>query len=252
MAESLRMSLGTPTVLVIAGSDSSGGAGLIRDVQTLQNFQVNAACAITSVTAQTHQRVLGIEHCSPRILKQQIESALANPNLKAIKIGMLGTAESLQVVIDTLAAVPYIPVILDPVLLSSSGGTLLDDAGIELLRQSLQRFRLITPNLPELAVLSKLNIADHSIEAAAKQLLTQGASAVLVKGGHNTGSESIDTLYTATDIQSFRAPRINIQMRGTGCALASAIAAGLALRQSLPESISKAKRYVWQQLQVAQ
>jgi hydroxymethylpyrimidine/phosphomethylpyrimidine kinase len=235
------MTAGVPTVLVIAGSDSSGGAGLLRDVQTLNDFKVKAACAITAITAQTHQQVIGVEHCSPRIIRQQIDSALADRNIAAIKIGMLGRVDTVQVVIDALASVPHLPVVLDPVILSSSGGALLDQAGIDLLRRSLALFTLITPNVPELAALTQ--------QGSAQVLLDNGARAVLVKGGHDTGTESIDLFLTTESVQSFTAPRIGKVMRGTGCALASAIAGGLALQHSLVESISNAKRYVWSELQ---
>lgn len=250
LKQGLRGQDASPAVLVIAGSDSSGGAGLLRDARTLADFNIVALCAITAITAQSHTEVIGVHHIPSLDIQQQITAALATRRIDAIKIGMLGTEATVTAVTKGLADLD-IPIVLDPVLVSSSGGKLLDTAGVAALAQLLPRVTLLTPNLPEAATLLQTYVATNETEMIeqAQRLLQLGAQAVLMKGGHATGDHALDVLLSR-DQQPLRlsAPRIKATMRGTGCALASAIAALLARGTSMPQACQRAKHYVLQEL----
>lgn len=241
-------------VLVIAGSDSSGGAGLMRDLGTLAHFNVAATCAVTAVTAQSNTQLTATHHIPPHMVRQQIDAALATRKIGAIKIGMLGTRATVEAVVASLPSRDNIPIVLDPVLLSSSGGVLLDADGVTAMReQLLPRVTLITPNIPEAATLLREPVAVAEIEMSgqAERILRLGPQAVLVKGGHANGDEAVDLLITATDpLLRMTAARVSASMRGTGCALASAIAAALALGLPLAEACRRAKHYVVEQLAI--
>jgi hydroxymethylpyrimidine/phosphomethylpyrimidine kinase len=234
-------------VLVIAGSDSSGGAGIIRDVSTLSEFGVSALCAITAVTAQTDAQVRTLYPLSASLVEAQIAAALAAGGIGAIKIGMLGSAANVHAVCDALAHAQA-PIVLDPVLAASSGCALLEAAGREVLcRRLLPRAALITPNIPEAAALLAVPAARNRDELLAQgaALLALGAQAVLLKGGHGEGSDSTDLLFTnTTGVHALSAPRSANTRRGSGCALAAAIAAGLAAGLELHAACVAAKRYI--------
>jgi len=242
-----------PIVLVIAGSDSSGGAGLVRDVQVLAQFQVDARCALTAVTAQTNTHVLAIHHLPPQLVRQQMRAALDAGGICAIKIGMLGTRAVVEAVAESLPPRDQVPIVLDPVLASSSGGSLLDAAGLSAVREMLiQRVTLITPNVLEAAVLlgGEAAMNETTMIGHAQRILELGSQAVLLKGGHASGEEAVDVLLTSTDApRGFRAPRVNVELRGTGCALSSAIAASLAMGMPLVEACERAKSFVFGLLQ---
>jgi hydroxymethylpyrimidine/phosphomethylpyrimidine kinase len=244
-------------VLVIGGVDSSGGAGLSKDVRTLTELGVDSLCVATAITAQTNSEVIAVHHVPPPMISAQIRSALVTRQVSAVKIGMLGTAASVQAVADSLLAHrDRIPVVLDPVLTATSGGVLLDDEGREALRkQLLPLATLVTPNLPETVELLgpnsalSLNTDPTSNEGAvltqAQQLLTWGPAAVLLKGGHGTGDQAVDYLVSSSGIiQRFALPRVPVSQRGTGCALASAIAAALGAGATLEKACYEAKTYV--------
>ena len=237
-----------PAVLVIAGSDSSGGAGIGRDLRVLSELGAGGACAITAVTAQTHGRLVSVHHIPPKIVRAQIASALESEQVRAIKIGMLGTARTVSAVADSLTARGAIPLVLDPVLLSSSGGVLLDDDGRARMRERLFPLTdLLTPNIPEAASLCGTSPAATREEllAQGRALLAMGPRAVLLKGGHAEAPEAVDLLVTShAEPQWLASPRLDTRSRGTGCALASAIAAGLAQGSSLEEACRNGKRYV--------
>ena len=239
---------GRPAVLVIAGSDSSGGAGIGRDLAVLASLGCEALCAVCAVTAQTHERLVGVHHVPPQLVRAQIRAALESAPIGAIKIGMLGTAATVSAVAESLPRAGTIPIVLDPVLVSSSGGVLLDEAGRQQLRARLFPLAsVLTPNIPEAASLCATAPATdrEALLAQARSLLATGARAVLLKGGHAEGAESVDLLLTADGIlQWLAAPRLGARCRGTGCALASAIAAGLASGSSIEEACAGAKRYV--------
>ncbi|MEO4042585.1 hydroxymethylpyrimidine/phosphomethylpyrimidine kinase [Hoeflea sp. CAU 1731] len=241
-----------PYVLVVGGTDSSGGAGVSRDTTTLAAFGVAACPAITAVTVQTHHGVRHIEAMPGDLILQQMAAAAeANP-IRAVKIGLLGHAEAIRAVVSFLAANREMPAVLDPVLVSSSGGRLTDEAAIVNLRDCLMPLcTLVTPNLAELACLLEEPEAKSAsaAEHQGRALLRQGCRAVLVKGGHAGGDAATDVLFRHdSEPVRFSAPRLDGSLRGTGCMLASAIAAGLASGESLENSIRSAKAYVFDRI----
>jgi len=225
-------------------------------VQVLTQFEVDARCVITAVTAQTDSHVAAVHHLSPQLVRQQIQAALETGGVGAIKIGMLGTRAIVEAVIEALPPRERIPIVLDPVFASSSGGSLLEAAALPIVRELLiPRVTLITPNVMEAAVLLQGEAATNeaTMIERAQQILHSGPQAVLLKGGHATGEEAVDVLVAVTGApRSFHAPRINASLRGTGCALSSAIAASLALGVPLIEACDRAKRFVFRQLQFAE
>ncbi|HEY7888562.1 MAG TPA: bifunctional hydroxymethylpyrimidine kinase/phosphomethylpyrimidine kinase [Steroidobacteraceae bacterium] len=239
---------GRPAVLVIAGSDSSGGAGIVRDLEALADFDCEALCALSAVTAQTHGQLVSVHHVPPQIVRTQIRAALESRAVGAIKIGMLGTGATVSAVAESLPRGGGIPIVLDPVLLSSSGGVLLDEEGREQMRARLfPLVTVLTPNIPEAASLCGVAPAAsrEALLEQARSLLTTGVHAVLLKGGHAEGAEAIDLLVTEHDAPQWLAsPRLRARCRGTGCALASAIAAGLASGQSVEDACRNGKEYV--------
>ena len=257
-------------MLVISATDSSGGAGLTRDVRTLTDFCVDALCVVTAVTAQSDTRVAAVHHVPPDVIRAQISAAFETRRVGAIKIGMLGTRATVDVVAECLATAQgdeasvrgdmtstraptaHMPIVLDPVLVSSSGGILLDAAGrASLLEHLLPLATLITPNVPEVgALLGEPAAADEpELIRQGRRLLEYGTRAVLLKGGHATGEEAVDLLVTAAnDVERINSKRVTGSSRGTGCALASGIAAGLASGQSLAAACKNAKHYVLERL----
>jgi len=228
------------TVLLVAGSDSSGGAGLVRDVRTLTRLDTRALCVVTAVTAQSDTQLTAVHVVPPESVRAQMTAALATRHVDAIKVGMLATRAT-------------VPVVLDPVLASSSGGELLDDAGRSALCAALlPRTTLLTPNIPEAAALLGTRSAGSEAELLeqAAALLALGPQAVLLKGGHGNGPEAADLLLARqAPPRWLRAPRISAARRGTGCALSSAIAAGLAAGLGLAAACERAKQHVTQLLQ---
>ena len=243
------MSANAPAVLVIAGTDSSGGAGLARDLRTLCDFGAEALCAVTAVTAQSHARVSAVQPLPPALIRAQIRCALESRRVDAIKIGMLGTAAAAEAVAQCLAPPLRIPVVLDPVLRSSSGGVLLDEAGRRAMQEKLFPLTtLLTPNIPETAVLCGEQPSSDGDPATllewAARLLGQGPQAVLIKGGHGSGPEAADLLAHGGQTRWLTSARLGGSLRGSGCALASAIAAELARGEPLEEACWTARRYV--------
>ncbi|HTW37145.1 MAG TPA: bifunctional hydroxymethylpyrimidine kinase/phosphomethylpyrimidine kinase [Steroidobacteraceae bacterium] len=244
-----------PAVLVIAGTDSSGGAGLARDVQVLDELSADVLCAVTAVTAQSNRRVSRVHHVPAELVRAQIDAAFETRRPSAIKIGMLGTGATVAAVAEGVQGYETIPLVLDPVLAASSGGVLLDAAGCESMkRMLLPRAVLVTPNVIEAGVLLAEEPAadERELYAQAQRLLALGARAVLLKGGHSSGDEAIDWLaMPGCAPERIASPRIRVRLRGTGCALASAIAAHLATGVPLPEACRRAKDYVTRQLRAA-
>lgn len=245
----------TPHVLIVAGSDSSGGAGIVRDVETVSAFGLRGCVAVTAVTVQTHAKVERVEHVEPDLIAAQMRAAFAANPVDAVKIGMVGTTEAIDAASAVLASSLPIPVVLDPVLSSTSGRVLLDRNAVDTLKRKLLPLcSLMTPNLPELALLTGASIARDEAEAIdqGQLLLEAGATALLIKGGHYTGASATDLLLRPRqEPVRYDAPRIAGTMRGTGCMLASAISAHLALGETLQASIGKAKRYVFAKLLAA-
>jgi hydroxymethylpyrimidine/phosphomethylpyrimidine kinase len=242
-------------VLVIGGSDSSGGAGLARDLRTLAHFNTAAVCALTAVTVQSDARVVGVHPLAPDLVRAQIQAALATRPVGAIKIGMLASAAVACAVAASVPPRAQVPLVLDPVLAASCGGELLDAAGRTALRaELLPRTTLLTPNIPEAAALLDAPPAldESELLQQAQALLSLGPQAVLLKGGHGHGDEAVDLLVQRGEPpRRYGAPRSPNTCRGTGCALASAIAAGLAAGLPLPQSCLRARGYVLELLRSA-
>ncbi|MEI9402015.1 hydroxymethylpyrimidine/phosphomethylpyrimidine kinase [Mesorhizobium argentiipisi] len=241
-----------PHVLVVGGSDSSGGAGVARDIETISAAGVRTCLAVTAVTVQTHDAVMAIHHLQPGLVADQMRAALRANRVSAIKIGMLSTGRVIVAVAAVLSEFPRIPAVLDPVLASSSGKALLEANAIGVMKRNLMPLcHLVTPNLVELATLVDSELAgnDDDILRQGKRLLAFGPQALLLKGGHATGPQSTDILLSSNQKSiRFEAPRGTGTMRGTGCMLASAIAAHLANARSLHDSVVEGKRFVLNRL----
>lgn len=237
-----------PCVLVVAASDSSGGAGLSRDVATIASFNLRSAVAVTAVTVQTHEAVRRVEPVEASLVADQMMAAFSANHVEAVKIGLVASAAAVAAVASILRRHPAVPVVVDPVLAASSGGALADRYVTEtMVGELLPRTTLVTPNRDELAALvgRPLPEEEEAVLAQGRLLLEAGAQAVLAKGGHGTGTASIDHLIRSDrPALPFSAPRLDTAMRGTGCMLASAIAAGIARGETLEASVAAAKDHV--------
>ena len=240
----------TPIAVTIAGSDSSGGAGIQADLKTFAALRVYGASVVTALTAQNTRGVQAIHDVPPDFVAAQIDSVFSDLSVTAVKIGMLSQVATIEAVAAGLARhAGSIPIVLDPVMVATSGDRLISEAAVEALRRFLLPLAdLVTPNLPETAALIGETPADSENAAVAqgRRLLALGARAVLVKGGHGVGSESVDHLMSADGtLRRFAAPRIDTRnTHGTGCTLSSAVAAGLARGLPMVEAVAQAKRYV--------
>lgn len=240
-----------PKILIVAGTDPTGGAGIVRDIETASHFCVKTGLAVTSVNVQDDQYVKEKLPIPGDIICGQLRAALQSAKISAIKIGMTGTAEIVRTIYDVLDEFPDIPVILDPVITASSGGALADGATIaEIQKKLLKHCLLITPNLAELARLTETVLAKNHEQAIeqAKKLVLLGARYVLAKGGHETGDVSTDSLVSAGKVRNFSFPRLDATMRGTGCTLSTAIACELANGKNIEGAVKSAKAYVYQLL----
>jgi hydroxymethylpyrimidine/phosphomethylpyrimidine kinase len=238
----------TVIALTIAGSDSSGGAGIQADLKTFSALGVYGASAITALTAQNTQGVEAVLVVPPDFVARQIRVVARDLNVAAVKIGMLASSEVIEAVALALETLPGVPVVLDPVMVAASGDVLLDEDAIETLRTVLMpRATLITPNLPEAAKLLGTSEAkdERAMFGQAASLRRLGAKAVLIKGGHAEGGQAVDILIDEAGELRLEAPRIETgNTHGTGCTLSSAIAAELAKGASLRDAVSNAKVYV--------
>jgi hydroxymethylpyrimidine/phosphomethylpyrimidine kinase len=248
----IRAPHGLPRVLAIGGSDSCGGAGIQADIKTGIALGVEVSTAITAITAQNSRGVQKVTPVSTAMLAAQIDSVCEDTPPTAIKLGMLFDAARLGIVRKALLKyrVPY--VVCDPVLVSTSGRVLLNEAGRRALMELLPLVTLLTPNADEAALLSGCEVrTPQEYLNAGRILLSHGVSAVLLKGGHMGGVESADTLLRREDAAPswFSAPRIETRNdHGTGCVLASAIAAGLAQEMTLVEAVGNARAFLQQAL----
>ncbi|MBN1773069.1 MAG: bifunctional hydroxymethylpyrimidine kinase/phosphomethylpyrimidine kinase [Deltaproteobacteria bacterium] len=242
-------------VLIVAGSDSGGGAGLQADVKTVTALGGYAATAVTAVTAQNTEGVFGIHAVPPGFVAYQLELVLDDLGADAIKTGMLATAEVIDAVVEVLARLaPDVPLVVDPVMAAKGGHALLEPAAARTLRERLvPRAMVVTPNLPEAEALTGRPVGDPAARlAAARALLDLGPRAVLLKGGHADGSDVVDLLVTRDGVRSFSSPRLETRhTHGTGCTLASAIAVGLAQGLALEHAVARARSYVLQALRSA-
>ncbi len=236
--------------VTIAGSDSGGGAGIQADLKTFSALGVYGASVITALTAQNTRGVQAIHDVEPEFVARQIESVFTDLDVKAVKIGMLSRIPTIVAVAEGLARHGAgLPLVLDPVMVATSGDRLLADDAVEALRVKLvPHAALLTPNLPEAAVLLGEGIA--TTEAAmldqGRRLLALGPRSVLMKGGHAAGPDSVDLLIGPGDqVLRLEGPRIATRnTHGTGCTLSAAIAAGLARSLTLPEAARAAKAYL--------
>ncbi|MBI1364677.1 MAG: bifunctional hydroxymethylpyrimidine kinase/phosphomethylpyrimidine kinase [Alphaproteobacteria bacterium] len=234
-------------VLIIAGSDPSGGAGAQADIKTVTALGGYAAAAITALTVQDTTGVKSVHPVTPAIIRDQIEAVLDDIGADAIKIGMIGEEGAAHEIARILRARSGIPVVLDPVLAATSGDALAGEgvAGV-LLQELLPLAALVTPNADEAAALTGLIVKEtRDLNRAGAALLEKGARAVLVKGGHLSGPDIVDYLMTPAGATPFVHPRIDTTAtHGTGCTLASAVATGLAQDLSLEQAVSRAIEYV--------
>ncbi len=235
-------------VLIVAGSDSGGGAGIQADIKTVTALNAFAATAITALTAQNTLGVHGVVSVDPAFVVQQMRVVLDDIGADCLKTGMLHTPEIIAAVADTIEDVASgIPLVVDPVMVAKGGARLLDDSAHDaLMRRLLPLATVLTPNAPEAAALSGIDVTDRdSQQAAGEALVAAGAAAVLVKGGHVPGDIIVDLLVTARGVESFEGPRVDTaHTHGTGCTLASAIAAGLAQQMALHDAVARAREYV--------
>jgi len=237
----------TAIALTIAGSDSSGGAGIEADLKTFSALGVYGAAVITALTAQNTGGVFGIHDVPADFVAAQINAVFTDLDVGAVKIGMLANSSAIDVVAAALDRYRPRNVVLDPIMIASSGERLLREDAIGRLRELVRRVRVITPNLPEAAaLLDTLPARDEDeMRAQAQKLLTLGAGAVLIKGGHGSGPESVDLLVEANTCLRLAAPRlVTKNTHGTGCTLASALAGGLAKGLPLETAATEAKAYV--------
>ncbi len=243
-----------PICLSIAGLDPSGGAGVIADIKTFAAFGCFGAAAITSVTFQNTTGVFGAENMSAATVRRQIEPVFDDYDFAAVKTGMLPTREIIETVAEIIAErrPPYF--VVDPVVRSTSGFDLIDDAALAVLCEILFPLAtIVTPNLPEAERITGTKITDAvSLELAGREIRGMGAKNVLIKGGHSTGAMAVDTLFTSSGTDEFVSEFIGTRStHGTGCTLSAAIAANLSLGNDLHTAIQAAKNYVTEAIRTA-
>jgi hydroxymethylpyrimidine/phosphomethylpyrimidine kinase len=232
-------------ILICAGSDSGGGAGIQADIKTVTALGAFAMTAITALTAQNTLGVQGVLPVPADFIRLQLRSVLDDLGADAAKTGMLGDAEAIEAIAATLP--PGLPLVVDPVMVAKGGASLLAEAAIGALKQCLiPRATLLTPNLPEAEALLGRRVADlAAMQAAGADLLALGARAVLVKGGHLDGDRLFDVLVGPEGVEIFEATRIQTRhTHGTGCTLASAIATGLGQGLRLSDAVARARAYL--------
>src|SRR5688500_4935504 len=235
------------TALTIAGSDSGGGAGIQADLKTFAAHGVFGTSAITAVTAQNTLGVSAVHVLPPAMVRAQIDAVITDLGADAIKIGMLATADIVRTVAEAIDAHALRPVVLDPVMVAKGGSRLLAADAVDAIRSLLlRRCAIVTPNLAEAEVLTGAEVRDEAgMDRAARALVAAGAGAALVQGGHLEGDRVIDVLWIGETRHVFEGERIDtVHTHGTGCTLASAIAARLALGEPLGGAVEEAIAYV--------
>ena len=235
-------------VLVVAGSDSGGGAGIQADIKTVTMLDAFAATAITALTAQNTQGVFAVLPIAPDFIRRQIEVVLDDIGADAVKTGMLHDVAVIETVANVLAErAAEVPLVVDPVMVAKGGAPLIEPGAIEALKRLIvPRAAVLTPNLPEAEILLGRTIDNFALmQSAAESLLVLGCRAALLKGGHLAGEVVYDILATASGLRVWQSPRIDSRhTHGTGCTFASAIAAFLALGHSLHDATARAHAYV--------
>jgi len=236
-----------PVALSIAGSDSSGGAGIQADLKTFQAFGVFGTTAITALTAQNTLGVTAVHAIPPEMVIEQIRLVATDLHPAACKTGMLATAELVEVVADAIEELGLRNYVLDPVMVSTSGARLLDrDAESSIMERLLPLCTLVTPNLDEAAVMAGRPVVDEeAMREVARELVTRGAGAALIKGGHLSGDVIVDVLFDGREFRRWERPRIETRnTHGTGCTLAAAITAGLARGEPLANAVAGGLEFV--------
>ena len=237
-----------PTTLTIAGSDSVAGAGIQADLKTFAAFGVYGVSAVTAITAQNTTGVTDVFALSAQLVRAQIDAVFEDVEIAAVKTGMLATSDLVRTVAERLAQFRPPALVVDPVMAATGRGrTLLEPDAVSILKtQLLPRATIVTPNVAEAEVLSGIRIPSRqSASDAAKRIVELGPQAVLIKGGHMAGSDAIDLLLHNGTFAEFSAPRARFDnLHGTGCTLASAIAARIALGDDIPAAVQRAKRYI--------
>ena len=252
-----------PCVLTIAGSDSGGNAGIQADLRAFHAYGLHSCTVLTALTAQNPSGVSAIQPVTADFAAAQLDAVLGTYAIRALKTGMLARADIIEAIADRLAAHPEIARVIDPVMIATSGARLIDETAVEVLcRELLPHAQLITPNLPEAEVLvtgsrldagNRIRSADRAGEFA-RHLYDRFGAAVLVKGGHaDNDTAAVDVLFDGHDLLTFSSPWIPhpVSTHGTGCSLAAALAAELALGHSLVEAVRGAKDYVFRAIQGA-
>jgi hydroxymethylpyrimidine/phosphomethylpyrimidine kinase len=238
----------TAIALTVAGSDSSGGAGIQADLKTFAALGVYGASAVTALTAQNTQGVSAIHDVPPSFIAAQFDAVFTDLQIGAVKIGMLSRTAAIEAVAAGLAKHRACNIVLDPVMVATSGSALLAPDAVDALRRRLIPHALVvTPNLPEAAALTGASLArnEREMEVQAREILGLGARNVLIKGGHAEGEESADLLIGEGEVVRFSAQRVATRnTHGSGCTLSSAVAAGLAKGLPLVEAVREAKAYV--------
>jgi hydroxymethylpyrimidine/phosphomethylpyrimidine kinase len=239
-----------PVALTIAGSDSGGGAGIQADLKTFASLGVHGTSAITCITAQNPKGVLGIQACRPEIVRQQLEAVFAELPPAAVKTGMLYSAEIIRVISHFLKRQPRTALVVDPVMVATSGARLLKPSAIDLLKRDLLPLAaVITPNLDEAEILVGERLRSvEDLRAAARALRQRFGCAALLKGGHLRGlKEAVDIFYDGRQELLLSAPFVRgVSTHGTGCTYSAAVAGYLARGRSLPQAVQQAKEYITQ------
>ena len=240
-----------PCVLVFAGLDPSGGAGIQADIEAIAAMGAHALPVITTLTVQDNDHVHAIHPVDSGIVSAQVDALMAKITIAAVKIGITGSRANVEVIVDTLQALrlrqPDLPVVLDTVLASGHGDALSREDAVRLIQPLLPLATVLTPNLPEA---ERLCGGESNFQQQAKQLQSFAAH-VLIKGGHAQGDEVINDWFHGSERQSFRWPRLEGEFHGTGCTLASALAACLALGHPMAKAMARAQAYVHQALKSA-
>ncbi len=245
--------MSVPRILIIAGSDSGGGAGIQADIKTVTMLGGHAMTAITAVTAQNTLTVEEVLPLPTAMVLKQIDLVVHDLGVDAVKIGMIGSAQTAAAVADRLERLGPVPIVFDPVMVATSGSVLADDDTIAAFRRLMAIASLVTPNAPELEVLSGRQIGTVAeLQEAAMALEQDSGTPVLAKGGHIGGAIVIDTLIAGGALTQFQSTRIHSSnTHGTGCTLASGIACGLGQGRQLPEAVERARNYTFAAIQSA-
>jgi hydroxymethylpyrimidine/phosphomethylpyrimidine kinase len=239
-----------PVALTIAGSDSGGGAGIQADLHTFSALDTHGTCAITCLTAQNPRGVTGIQAVTPDMLERQMAAVFAEMRPAAVKTGMLYSTALIRVVCDFFVTEKTVPLVVDPVMVATSGASLLKPSAVALLkRRLLPRATLLTPNLNEAEILVNRRLASvEDLRRAAREIFERWGCAALVKGGHLRGlKEAVDIFFDGHEELLLSAPFVRgVSTHGTGCTYSAAVAAGLAHGLPLPQAVAQAKQFISQ------